>query len=49
MTDEKEAGGGAEGNRGGTDRAGRGGVAGSHEPDEGDTGVRETGDIPGAS
>ncbi len=49
MTDEKERGGGAAEITGGTDKAGRGGVAGSDAPAEGDTGVRETGDITGAS
>ena len=49
MADEKEAGGGAESVTGGTDKAGRGGVAGSDAPAAGDTGVRETGDIAGAS
>jgi hypothetical protein len=34
---------------GGTDKTGQGGLAGSDEPSVGDTGVRETGDIAGAS
>jgi hypothetical protein len=35
---------------GGTDKTGRGGLAGGDMPDEdGDTGVRETGDIAGAT
>jgi hypothetical protein len=34
---------------GGTDKAGRGGLAGSDAPAVGDTGVRETGDLAGAS
>lgn len=49
MADEREAGGGAEGITGGTDKAGRGALAGSDAPPEGDTGARETGDITGAS
>jgi len=34
---------------GGTDKTGRGGLAGSDAPAEGDTGVRETGDVAGAT
>ncbi len=49
MTDEKEAGGGAESITGGTDKAGQGGAAGPDAPAGGDTGVCETGDITGAS
>lgn len=49
MADEREAGGGAAAVTGGTDKAGEGGLAASDEPKESDTGVRETGDITGAS
>ncbi len=42
--------GGAADITGGTDKAGRGGLAGGDDPEKGtDTGVRETGDISGAS
>jgi hypothetical protein len=34
---------------GGTDKTGKGGLAGREAPAEGDTGVEETGDITGAS
>lgn len=34
---------------GGTDKTGKGGLADSEAPSEGDTGVEETGDIMGAS
>ena len=34
---------------GGTDKTGRGGLAGSDAPAVGDTGVRETGDLAGAT
>ena len=50
MTDEGNAGGRAEEITGGTDKAGRGGVASGDAPDKGgDTGVRETGDLSGAT
>ena len=50
MTDERNTGGKAEEIDGGTDKAGRGGVAPDDVPDKGgDTGVRETGDLSGAT
>ena len=35
--------------KGGTDKTGEGGLAGSDAPGVGDTGVRETGDVAGAT
>jgi hypothetical protein len=58
MADEKDSEGGATGASrakareitGGTDKVGRGGLAGGDMPDKGgSTGVRETGDITGAT
>jgi hypothetical protein len=58
MEDEKDAEDGATGATraeareitGGTDKVGRGGLAGGDMPDKGvDTGVRETGDLTGAT
>ncbi|HEX8723199.1 MAG TPA: hypothetical protein VF736_21455 [Pyrinomonadaceae bacterium] len=50
MTDEDKTHGEAEGITGGTDKAGRGALAEGDMPDKGgDTGVRETGDISGAT
>lgn len=40
---------GDSGITGGTDKTGKGGLADSGAPPEGDTGVEETGDITGAS
>ena len=49
VRDENERG-GAAGITGGTDKAGPGGLAGGDMPEKGgDTGVRETGDITGAT
>lgn len=48
MADENEA--GAAETTGGTDKAGRGALAGGDMPEKGaETGVRETGDISGAT
>lgn len=49
MADEREAGGDAKSITGGTDKAGEGALRASDEPKEADTGVRETGDLTGAT
>ena len=49
MADEKERGGDAKSITGGTDNVGEGALRASDEPKEADTGVRETGDLTGAT